>query len=254
MPEVGRNHRPDSLASAAESSSASAAESSPALSRGVLAGRMPVAVSACRGAGAGPTSGSQACRLEPGAKPGTGSAFARLSRDRARLSRDQVRPGIGSGHRGHPVRARRASIPDDVLRVARPVLRSSARGLALPSSVAGGDGTRLKYRSGMALRTNSRVARKCSPFLVGVSTTRLIGPRVPSMRPSRCGPFAACQVRPSRPGPEPIREDPDLTDHLGTIDRPFPQKPQFPQETLLFAEIHPPPESEARANDARTRE
>ena len=44
-----------------------------------------------------------------------------------------------------------------------PVLRSSASGVALPSSVAGGDGTRLKYRPGLALRTNSRVVRKCFP-------------------------------------------------------------------------------------------
>ena len=42
-----------------------------------------------------------------------------------------------------------------------PVLRSSASGLALPSSVAGRDGTRLKYRPGLALRANSRVTRKC---------------------------------------------------------------------------------------------
>jgi hypothetical protein len=43
------------------------------------------------------------------------------------------------------------------------VLRSSASGLALPSSVAGSDGTRSKYRPvGPAFRPNSRVVRKCS--------------------------------------------------------------------------------------------
>jgi hypothetical protein len=42
-----------------------------------------------------------------------------------------------------------------------PVFRSSASDLALPSSVAGRDGTRLKYRSGLALHTNNRVVRKC---------------------------------------------------------------------------------------------
>ena len=66
-----------------------------------------------------------------------------------------------------------------------PVLTSSANGLALPSSVAGRDGTRLKYRPGLALRTNSRVARKCpcSPrFLVGASATPLNGCACPGFR------------------------------------------------------------------------
>ena len=101
------------------------------LSRGVLAGRMPVAISACRGAGGGPTSGSQAGRLEPGAKPGTDSAFAF-----ARLSQDRAWPGIGSSHCGRPVRARRASIPDDVLAVARPSAQVLGEGPRAP--VVGG--------------------------------------------------------------------------------------------------------------------
>ena len=76
-----------------------------------------------------------------------------------------------------------------------PVLRSSASGLALPSSVAGRDGTRLKYRPGPALRTNSRVARKCPPFLVHASTTRLIGRACPGNRHQRRRPRAAPLTR-----------------------------------------------------------
>ena len=64
-----------------------------------------------------------------------------------------------------------------------PVLRSSASGLALPSSVAGRDGTRLKYRPGLALRTNSRVVRKCPaprslwPELPTIHAIGLYGPQ-----------------------------------------------------------------------------
>ena len=53
-----------------------------------------------------------------------------------------------------------------------PVFRSSASGLALPSSVAGRDGTRLKYRPGLALRTNTRVARKMLPCFLPVPVRR----------------------------------------------------------------------------------
>src|SRR5438132_6263028 len=67
-----------------------------------------------------------------------------------------------------------------------PVLRSSASGLALPASVAGRDGTRLKYRPGLALRTNSRDARKCPSFLVCAGTMRLFGGACPGHRP--CAP------------------------------------------------------------------
>jgi len=70
----------------------------------------------------------------------------------------------------------RSSLPPE------PVLRSLASGLALPSSVAGRDGTRLKYRPGLTLRTNSRVVRKCPPFHVGASTASPIGRACPADR------------------------------------------------------------------------
>jgi hypothetical protein len=96
------------------------------------------------------------------------------------------------------------------------VLRSSVSGLALPSSVTGRDGTRLICKSGIALRTNSRVARKCPPFPVRCQYNAPDRPRVPARAPSRRGPFATCQVSPSRSCPRADRGDPGSTDLLGT--------------------------------------
>src|SRR6185295_15255475 len=120
-----------------------------------------------------------------------------------------------------------------------PVLRSSVSGLALPSSVAGRDGTRLKYRSGIALRTNSRVARKCPPFPVRCQYNAPYRPRVPARAPSRRGPFATCQVSPSRSCPRADRGGSGLDGsprHYNRAARPG--RPNRPRKALSFNEIH----------------
>ena len=132
-------------------------------------------------------------------RPGAGFAVARLSPGRTRPGRDRPDAPVRRG-RTSPASAVSASqamsSPSS-----EPVLRSSVSGLPLPSSVAGRDGTRLKYRSGIALRTNSRVARKSPPFPVRCQYNAPDRPRVPARAPSRRGPVATCQVSPSRSCP-----------------------------------------------------
>ena len=115
----------------------------------------------------------------------------------------------------------------------------SVSGLALPSSVAGRDGTRLKYRSGIALRTNSRVARKCPPFPVRCQYNAPDRPRVPARAPSRRGPFATCQVSPSRSCPRADRGGSGLDGsprHYNRAARPG--RPNRPRKAFSLNEIH----------------
>jgi hypothetical protein len=64
---------------------------------------------------------------------------------------------------------------------------SSATDFPLPSSVAGRrDGTRLKYRPGRALRTNTRVVRKWSAILIVPVQRVMTAPRARPYLESRC--------------------------------------------------------------------
>src|SRR6478736_4452294 len=149
-------------------------------------------------------------------------------------SRDSVPTAAGTSPASAESASRVMSSPSS-----EPVLRSSVSGIALPSSVAGRDGTRLKYRSGIALRTNSRVARKCPPFPVRCQYNAPDRPRVPARAPSRRGPFATCQVSPSRSCPRADRggSGPDGSPrHYNRAARPG--RPNRPRKAFSLNEIH----------------
>ena len=119
------------------------------------------------------------------------------------------------------------------------VLRSSASDLAPPSSVAGRDGTRLKYRPGLAFRANSRVVRKCPPFL---ACARVLAIRIPASRRAaraslvrRAGARRERSLDPrlrSRLVPGRIGEDPGLKEHLVHYIDPTPPRSPIPPRNL----------------------
>ena len=217
---AGRNHLPDSpTRGSASALGASVALTAPAAGSAPAWGSASSPVTPCSAS----ASASVACASASGVR-GSPSAPAASGATPA-----SVVPGSVSAS---PVMS---LLPPEA------VLRSSASDLAPPSSVAGRDGTRLKYRPGLAFRANSRVVRKCPPFL---ACARVLAIRIPASRRAarassvrRAGARRERSLDPrlrSRLVPGRIGEDPGLREHLVHYIDPHPsQEPHSSQKPWL---------------------
>ena len=181
---AGRNHRPDSPAGAA----ASAMAGVPSLAAPPAGDVVPPAgdVLSARGAGPGPSEVPGADRKATSASVNSVPALP----SRAISSSPAALPSL-------TVPLPPAAPPSPVTPSLPSLPRSSPTDLPLPSSVAGRrDGTRLKYRPGRALRTNTRVARKWSAILIVPVQRVMTAPRARPYLHSMPG-----TARNPRPGP-----------------------------------------------------